>query len=253
MGHAAAASRLVVTGSSTVAPLLTEIARRYQASHPDVRVDVQTGGSGRGIGDARQGLADIGMVSRELKPDEGDLHAFGIARDGICLIVNRVNPVASLTDEQVRAIYTGKVSSWAQLGGNPVPITVIHKAEGRSTNELFVSYFKLKPTDVRAHIVIGDNAQAFKTVVANPGAVGYVSIGAAESEAGAGMPIKLLPMSGVAATTEAVRLGKFPISRTLNLVTRKPPEGAALDLIELARSPAVRDLVEDLRFVPLVR
>jgi phosphate transport system substrate-binding protein len=63
-------NKIVITGSSTVAPLVAEIAKQFEAKHPDIRVDVQTGGSSRGLTDARQGLADIGMVSRALTDKE---------------------------------------------------------------------------------------------------------------------------------------------------------------------------------------
>ncbi|MCH9639427.1 MAG: substrate-binding domain-containing protein, partial [Betaproteobacteria bacterium] len=79
----AASQRLVLTGSSTVAPLVGEIARQFESLNPGVRIDVQTGGSSRGINDARNGIADIGMVSRALKTNEKDLLAFTIALDGI--------------------------------------------------------------------------------------------------------------------------------------------------------------------------
>ena len=88
--------KLVLTGSSTVAPLAGELGKRFESLHPGVRVDVQMGGSSRGIADARQGLADIGMCSRALKETESDLLAFTIARDGICIIVHKKNPVTSL-------------------------------------------------------------------------------------------------------------------------------------------------------------
>ena len=67
--------RLVITGSSTVAPLVSEIGKRFESSHPDVRIDVQTGGSSRGITDTRQEIADIGMASRALSEEESDLSA----------------------------------------------------------------------------------------------------------------------------------------------------------------------------------
>ncbi|MGF1602336.1 MAG: substrate-binding domain-containing protein, partial [Thermosynechococcaceae cyanobacterium] len=60
----ASGNKLVLTGSSTVAPLAAEIAKRYEQENPGVRVDVQSGGSSRGIADVRQQVADIGMVSR---------------------------------------------------------------------------------------------------------------------------------------------------------------------------------------------
>ena len=73
------AGKLILTGSSTIAPLASEIAKKFESAHPGVRVDVQSGGSSRGIGDARQGVADIGMVSRALKEDESDLKGYTIA------------------------------------------------------------------------------------------------------------------------------------------------------------------------------
>ncbi len=88
-----APSRLVLTGSSTVAPLVAEVAKRFEERNPGVRVEVPMGGSSRGVADARQGLAEIGMLSRDLKPEESDLEAHSLARDGICLIAHKSNPV----------------------------------------------------------------------------------------------------------------------------------------------------------------
>ncbi|WP_256678074.1 substrate-binding domain-containing protein [Fischerella major] len=64
--------------------------KRFESEHPGVRIDVQSGGSSRGISDARQGVADIGMVSRAFKPEQKDLKAFSIARDGVMMILHNV-------------------------------------------------------------------------------------------------------------------------------------------------------------------
>lgn len=242
---------LVLTGSSTVAPLGAEIGKRLESQHPGVRVDVQTGGSSRGIADARSGVADIGMVSRALKDSERDLQAFAIARDGVCLIVHKDNTIAALSDEQVVGIYTGRITSWKGVGGKDAKITVVNKAEGRSTLELFLHYFKLKSSDIRAHVIIGDNEQGIKTVAGNPDAIGYVSIGTAEYDATHGVPVKLLSVGGVDASIENVRNGTFPISRPLNLITRTQPAGLAKAFIDFARSRAVDDLVRSQYFVPI--
>lgn len=241
--------KLVLTGSSTVAPLAAEIGKRFESEHPGVRVDVQSGGSSRGISDARQGVADIGMVSRALKPEEKDLKAFSIARDGVTVILHKDNPVTSLKDKQVVDIYTGKVTNWKQVGGKDGVITVVNKAEGRSTLELFTQYFKLKNTDIKAQVVIGDNQQGIKTVAGNPNAVGYVSIGSAENSVANGESIKLLPVAGVAATTANVQNGTFPISRPLNLVTKTEPQGLAKEFINFAQSQQVSDIVKKQNFV----
>ena len=241
--------RLVVTGSSTVAPLVAEIGKRFEARE-GVRVDVQTGGSSRGIADAQQGLADLGMASRALKAKESELSSFTIALDGICLIVHRDNPIAELSDEQVVALFTGEAARWSAVGGEDLPVTVVHKAEGRSTLELFLDHFGLDNRRVRPSVVIGDNEQGIKTVAGQVGAVGYVSIGAAEHARGRGVPIRLLPMDGVAATTDNLAQGSFPLSRPLNLVTQGEPDELAQRFIDFAVSPAVRDLVGELSFVP---
>ncbi|MDZ8082762.1 MAG: phosphate ABC transporter substrate-binding protein [Nostoc sp. DedQUE01] len=243
--------KLVLTGSSTVAPLAAEIGKQFESQHPNVRVDVQTGGSSRGIADARTGVANIGMASRSLKDEEKDLQAFAIARDGIGIIVHKENPVKSLLNQQVIDIYTGKINNWQQVSGKNAPITVVNKAEGRSTLELFLGYFKLKNSDIKSSVVIGDNQQGIKTVAGNPNAIGYVSIGTAEFSINNGDPIKLLPLNGIAASTENVKNGKFPLSRPLNLVTKTQPQGLNRAFIEFAQSPQVYDIVKKQDFVPV--
>jgi phosphate transport system substrate-binding protein len=243
--------KLVITGASTLAPLIAEIGKRFESLYPAVRIDVQSGGSSRGVADTRQGLSDIGMVSRAMKEDEQDLSAFPVARDGVCPILHRENPVQTLTDEQVVAIYTGKITNWKSVGGTDAPITVVNKAEGRSTLEVFLQHFKLKNSDIKAQVVIGDNEQGVKTVAGNHNAIGYVSIGTAEYDAVHGVPIKLLPIGAVAASTENVQKGVFPLSRPLHIVTRTPPVGLAKAFIEFAQSKAVYDLIRQQYFVPL--
>ncbi len=243
--------RLTLTGASTIAPLAAEIGKRLEETNPDLRVDVQTGGSSRGIADIRAGLSDIGLVSRNLKDDEKDLKAFVIARDGVSVILHADNPVKELTDQQIVEIYLGKITNWKDVGGNDAPVTVVNKAEGRSTLDLFTSFFKVKNSDIKASVVIGDNQQGIKTVAGNPNSIGYVSIGTAEFEAGEGTPIKLLPLAGVEATVENVRNETFPLARPLNLVVKNEPAGTVAAFIKFAQSNDVSDLVTEQFFVPL--
>lgn len=247
----AIAGKLTITGSSTVAPLVSEIGRRFEQQHPGVRIDVQSGGSSRGVADVRAGLADIGMVSRTLKGDEADLRARTIALDGISLILHRDNPVTALTPAQIVDIYQGRVVRWSQLQGKDLPITVVNKAQGRSTLELFLSYFKMEPESIEASVVIGDNEQGIKMVAGNPGAIGYVSIGSAVYAATHGVPIKLLPLGGVQPTMESVKARSFPLSRPLNLVTVGEDSPLRRAFVEFASSPQAADLVTELYFVPL--
>lgn len=247
----AADNKLVLTGASTVAPLAAEIGKRFEKLNPGRQVDVQTGGSSRGINDARLGLADIGLVSRDLKSDERDLKAFTIAYDGVCIIVHKSNAVPALSKDQIIGIYTGRITNWKEVGGADRRITVVNKAEGRSTLELFLHHFGLANSQIRSQVIVGDNEQDIKTVVGNPGAIGYVSVGAAEFNIGQGLPLKALAMDGVAATSANVKSRAFPLMRPLNLVTREQPAGLSRQFIDFARSEAVHDLVKEQFFVPL--
>jgi phosphate transport system substrate-binding protein len=213
----------------------------FRGAATRVEVDVQSSGSSRGIHDAREGLADLGMVSRALTADEADLDAYTIAIDGVALITHRSNPVAAQNREQIIGIYTDRINRWSEIGGPDRPITDVNKAEGRSTLELFLAHFGLRNSEVKPDVVIGDNAQGLKTVAGNPWSIGYVSIGSAEYEATHGGPIRLMPLDGVEASMATVRNGTYPLTRRLNLVARGRARELALTFIEFARSEAARD------------
>lgn len=250
-GADALKGKLVLTGSSTIAPLALELGKKFEKLHPGVRVDVQSGGSSRGVSDIRQGMSDIGMVSRALHTEEQDLAHETVALDGVAVIVHKSNRVATLSKEQLIQIYTGKVKDWKEVGGKPGAIVVVNKAAGRSTLELFTNYLKIKDSDVKAQVVIGENEQGIKTVIGNPLAIGYVSIGTAEFNAAQGVALKLLPLEGVNASTENVKNGTYPLARPLNLVLKTKPEGLAKEFIAFSKSSAAVDLVKEQYFVPI--
>lgn len=252
-GHAAAnkKSTLTLTGSSTVAPLAAELGVRFEEENPAIQVDVQSGGSSRGISDARSGHAEIGMASRALAPSESDLDATTIARDGVGLIVNSANPLTGLDGSAVRRIYTGEVTDWSEVGGEPGPITVVNKAEGRATLAVFLKHFGLDSRDIHADVIAGENEQAIKTVAGNKSAIGYVSIGTAELDIEAGVGVMLLALDGVPATTEAVADGRYPMARPLNLVTSGERSALTARFIAFALDPKNADLIQAEAFVPV--
>lgn len=250
-GSSKSIERVMVVGSSTIAPLLSELGKAYEKNHPTVRIEVQAGGSSRGVLDVRNGAAQLGMVSRELKPDERDLQSALIAKDGVGIILNKANPVAQLSKSQVVGIYTGKLTNWKELGGDDVPITVVSKAEGRSTLEVFSGYLGVPYKDIAAHVIIGDNQQGIQTVAASPAAIGYVSIGSAEYEAQQGAAIRLVQLDGQLPSTTAVASGQYAISRELNLVFKPPLSTQLRDFLAFTQSEAATELVLQQYFVPM--
>lgn len=244
--------RLTLTGSSTIAPVAAEVGKRFEQNRAGIRVEVQTGGSGRGITDALRGLNDIGMASRRLQPNErGVLTSHIIARDAIAVIVNAQNPVTALSHAQIADIYTGTIERWAGLGGPDEAITVVNKASGRGTLAVFLDHFDLDNRAVTADAVVGHNEQAIATVAGDPYAIGYVSLGPARAAVAENRPIKLLPAEGVSPTPTALRNDRYPIARPLLLLTKGSPDALEAAFIELARSTASHEIVRELGFVPV--
>jgi len=240
-----------LSGSSTLAPLAGEIGKRFEKLHPGVRVNVQTGGSSRGIADAHRGVVEIGMTSRPLHESERDgLKTHVVARDGVGFIVNKANPVGALSTAQLRDIYTGKLSSWKQAGGGNAAVTVIDRAAGRSEVILVADYLGLQAGDVKAGLIAGENQQALKMVAADPAAIAYISVGASEYAASHGGGIRLLPLAGIEASPATVSAGRYPLSRPLIFVTRDNVTPLVAEFIRFARSEAVHDLVKELSYVP---
>ena len=242
----------MATGSSTIAPLVADVAKHYEASHPGVRIEVQSGGSSRGISDTTSGVADLGMVSRALKDgEETKLAAHTIARDGVCVIIHRDNSVRLLDKPQLIDIYTKKITNWKDVGGKDAAIVVANKAEGRSTLEVFLHYLGLDQADVKADIVVGENLHVIQSVVSNPNTVGYVSIGTAMAEEKAGTPIQLVVTDGKTPTMESVRDGSFPITRPLNVVTNAETSPAARAFLDYLMSTEIHGIIEKHYFVPV--
>ena len=105
-----------VGGSSSVSPVMEQLIEAYQAVNPNATIELQTTDSTSGMTGVAEGTLDIGMASRALKDTEAEtLNGIQIALDGIAVIVNTENPIDNLTSEQVRQIYVGEVTSWADV------------------------------------------------------------------------------------------------------------------------------------------
>ena len=109
--------KIVLAGSTSVAPVMQVIADSYKALYEGVEIEIQQTGSGAGITSTIEKACDIGMSSRALKAEEvaQGLTETTIAMDGIAVIVNNNNAVEDLTSEQIRQIFTGEVTDWAAL------------------------------------------------------------------------------------------------------------------------------------------
>lgn len=112
-----AKGKVVVAGSSSVTPVMEKLKEAYAKANKDVTVEVQQSDSTTGVTNAIDGVCDIGMASRDLADSEAKkgVTAKAIAQDGIAVIVNKDSDINELTSEQVKAIFTGETTAWADI------------------------------------------------------------------------------------------------------------------------------------------
>lgn len=110
-----AKGKVVVTGSSSVSPVMEKIIEAYEKVNSDVTVELNTSDSTAGVQNTIDGTCDIGMASRDLKDEETGVTATKIAIDGIAVIVNTSNNRDDISKDMVRQIYTGEVANWEDV------------------------------------------------------------------------------------------------------------------------------------------
>ena len=105
--------KILVSGSSSVTPVMQKLAEAYMKINTGATIDVQQTDSSNGMKDAIAGNFDIGMASRELKESESaELTSMSIAIDGVAVIVNPANTLDDISSEQVKSIYVGETTAW---------------------------------------------------------------------------------------------------------------------------------------------
>ncbi len=255
MGLAATcyAERVLIEGSTTVLPIAQAAAEEYMSRNPAANITVRGGGSGVGIASLLDKTCDIADSSRAIKDTEVDKavtngvdpKAHVVAMDGLAVIVNSSNPVNALTKQQIKDIYTGKISNWSGIGGSNEKIVVISRDTSSGTFEAFRE-LALDMEKVRADAVMQASNQAVaSTVSRTPGAIGYAGLGFITEET------KAVTVNGVMPSKETVLLGKYPFSRPLFMYTNGSPQGTAKGFIDFVKSPEGQKITEEQGFVAL--
>ena len=109
--------KIIIAGSSSVTPLMEKLKESYEKINPNVEIEIQQSDSTTGVNSVVEGIADIGMASREIKESElkKGINAQVLAVDGLAVIVNKENPISNLKKEDVRKIFLGEITSWEQV------------------------------------------------------------------------------------------------------------------------------------------
>ncbi|WP_086229815.1 substrate-binding domain-containing protein [Campylobacter devanensis] len=109
--------KIVVAGSSSITPLMEKLKESYKSLNPKATIEIQQSDSTTGINSAIEKIADIAMVSREFKDSElkNGLKTQVLALDGLAVIVNKANPIDSLSKDSVKKIFTGDITTWEKV------------------------------------------------------------------------------------------------------------------------------------------
>lgn len=251
---------ITVSGAWALYPMMVRWSEEFQALYPGVRIDISAGGAGKGMADALAGAADIGMVSREVYPEEKARGAFTVAvtKDAVFPTVSQLNPVLSDLQRQgipqqtlVGIFITGAITSWGQVVGRPEvtdPVHVYTRSDAAGAPATWAAYLGKNQEDLLGVGVYGDPG-LLDAVIKDPLGIGYNNLAFAFDPntglpvAGAAVPPLDVNGNGLAEqdeiyeskeqAVEAVASGHYPSppARDLNLVTNGKPRGVVADFI----------------------
>jgi phosphate transport system substrate-binding protein len=185
--QAKSSGQISISGAFALYPMVIRWSEEYKKINPGIRFDISAGGAGKGISDALNGMVDIGMVSREIYPEEIKKGAFpiAVAKDAVVAVISEQNP--QLTDILAKGIsknsgsniwISGRYANWSQIAGTKkaLPVHVYTRSDACGAAEVWAKYFGKKQEDLLGVGVFGDPGLAM-AVRKDPLGIGYNNIG----------------------------------------------------------------------------
>jgi phosphate transport system substrate-binding protein len=251
----AQATKIIVDGSTTVGPIAKAFAEYYMSKNPGVNITVSESGSGNGAKSLINGTCDIATMSRFMKDEEFkaavDKGVFPVATviavDGIAVIVHPSCPVQGLTVDQLRDIYTGKITNWKGVGGPNVAIVLISRDTNSGTYESFESLVlnKQKISDKAEYV--GSNGAVRERVQSTPAAVGYVGLGFVDKT------VRALKVNNIMPDAGTVTSGTYPVARPLFMFTNGYPKmgSQVYTFLNMFLTQKGQQIIQEIGFVPV--
>ncbi len=238
----------VATGGSTsMKNVIAALTEGFAEVEPGVTISYDPTGSGAGITGATDKTLDIGLSSRALKDDEkNDVDGTTVALDGIAIIVNKDSKVADLSVDQLKQMFTGEITDWADVGGDAGEIVLIGREAGSGTRDGFESIVDVKDSCKYAQELTATGA-VISAVEANPLAIGYASLSAV------GDTVAMVTVEGVECSEDTVKDGTYKIQRPFVFVTNKSValSEQAQAFVDFATSKDAADLIRTAGAVPV--
>ena len=241
---------ITMSGSTSIFPLAQQLAKGYLKSKPgSVRFRILQGGSDIGVNDVARGRVTIGMASRDpLSTDPGRLQFNRVARDGVCVVSHPDNPIANLSQDQIQAIFAGRVRTWGDVPGATATgaIDLVVRTAASGTQDAFQNIFMGGSTGARiagSASQRSSNGLVQSAVRSNKNAIGYVDFRFISGT-------NAISYRGVACNLRNAQSGTYGGVRNFWFVTRGAPSGAQAAFLKYARSAAGQKIVAT-NWVPL--
>lgn len=233
----AGARALLLSGSTSIFPLMTQLAAAYHKATHQPTPKVGQGTSDAGINEVAAGKVDIGDVSRDpiIGVDPKGLVFTKIARDGVCVITNPKNPIANLSREEVIAIFTGSVRDWSEVPGAKISgsIDLVDRVASSGTQDAFQNIFLTEALKISPSATPEDSeGTEVNAVGADRTAIGFVSF-AATINGG----VHTVDYEGIPCTLRNAKSGQYGGVRNFWLVTKGTPTGESRKFIEWVTKP----------------
>ncbi len=252
------AQKLVIKGSDTLgAKMVPQVAEAFRAGNPGVVFEIAAEGSTTGIAAITDGTAQIGMSSRRARPTEmSAAQAKGVTMkpvivsyDGMAVIVNEKNPVSKLKLRQVEQIFTGDVTDWSAVGGNPGPFSIYTRNTSSGTYQDWKDLAMKKRDYASSSQKMAGNEQIAAEVGKNPNGIGYV--GVAYINAPGVKVVGIVTKDGAVAlpTAAAVHDKTYPYARPNFFYTNGEPTGLTAQFIDYLLSAEGQAIVEKSGFI----
>jgi len=232
-------STIQAQGSTTLSPLVGELAIAFHEQAPLVSVTVDGAGTGYGLEALRAGEAGLAMASWLPADMDPSWQATPIARDGIAVIVHPDNPIRGAGLLQLQELFNGRAYGWESLGAPAMQGVVqpVSREDGSGTRAAFEALAMDGQSVTPRAVVVTSSQGVVDYVASHPAAIGYVSAGYLSPT------VKALTVEREAPTSEAVKQGSYPLSRELWLVTLDPPPPAVQQFLDFVLSPAGQAIV----------
>lgn len=244
---------LKIKGSDTMLFLTSTLAKEFMKQYPGISVYVEGGGTKTGIDALAKGQIDICTASRNLKSEEvqalaQEFRSVGvttlIAKDALSIFLNPKNPVKKLKLDEVRNIFTCKITNWKDVGGVEKPIRVLNRSSKSGTFLYFKEHVLLSDDYCDDLETISTTEEIIKIVSQDESAIGYGGIGYTEG-------VFHAAINEVQPTEQNVRNETYPISRYLLFITLDIPEGSIKKFIDWVMSPDGQNIIRKTGFIPI--